>query len=137
MSAPDIPASALAAAEEAIIRAASDFSQDGAGERSSRKLARAALEAAAPILADKIASAILRHAESPEPDLTSELDPAEDIVMGRAEWGVRYDGIERRVIPYGTSHNSEQMARMHAAAGRETVVRRTVTYGPWEEVPGA
>lgn len=77
----------------------------------------------------------------PEPDLTSELDAAEEIVMGRAEtvvteWGVRYDGIDPRVIPYGTSRNSERMARLDAATDRETVVRRTVTYGPWEE-PGA
>lgn len=49
----DMPASVIAAAEEAIIRAASDFSGD-AEERSSRKLARAALEAAAPLLAQAV-----------------------------------------------------------------------------------
>jgi hypothetical protein len=48
---PDLPDAAVDAAEEAIIRAASDFSGDPL-ERSSRKLARAALETAAPVLAE-------------------------------------------------------------------------------------
>ena len=77
------------------------------------------------------------------PDLTAELDAAEEIVMGRAEsvkteWGVRQpgDGI---VIP----NANEYLARLNAAGQNGvptsmdggTVVRRTVTYGPWEEVP--
>jgi hypothetical protein len=49
---PDIRPDILDAAEEAIIRAASDFSRDDIKERSSRKLARAALTAAAPLLAE-------------------------------------------------------------------------------------
>jgi hypothetical protein len=48
---PDYPASALAAAERAIIEAATDFGQDNIVAGPSCDLARAALEAAAPILA--------------------------------------------------------------------------------------
>jgi hypothetical protein len=78
-----------------------------------------------------------------EPDLTAELDEAEAIVTGRAEaivteWGVRYG--EGRVDVYGSSPRSEHLARLDVASGPlsgpEVVVRRTVTYGPWEECPG-
>ncbi len=70
------------------------------------------------------------------PDLTAELDAAEDIVTGRAEaivteWGVRY-GDEGRVAVFGSSPRSERLARMDAAASPDVLVRRTVTYGPWE-----
>jgi hypothetical protein len=70
-----------------------------------------------------------------EPDLTAELDAAEDIVMGRVdavvtEWGVRYENHD---LPYGTSHLSEQMARRDARTDQAVVIRRTVTYSPWEE----
>jgi hypothetical protein len=47
----DLPAAALSAAEVAIINAAVDFGQDDIVAGSSRVLAKAALEAAAPILA--------------------------------------------------------------------------------------
>jgi hypothetical protein len=49
---PDVPATSLAAAEAAIIKAASDFGHDDMVCGSSRALARAALEAAAPLLAE-------------------------------------------------------------------------------------
>jgi hypothetical protein len=69
-----------------------------------------------------------------EPDLTSELDAAEAIVMGGAtvktEWGVRYDE-QGNVGIYGTSSDHERWARMDADG---VLVRRTVTYGPWEAV---
>ena len=73
-----------------------------------------------------------------DPDLTAELDAAEDIVTGRVEsvevqWGVRYE--DGRTLPYGNSRTSERMARLDAATDPGTVVRRTVTYGPWEDVP--
>lgn len=58
----DYPASALAAAEAAIrdeLKSSREVEPDA--------LARAALDAAAPVLADKIASAILRHADENEP----------------------------------------------------------------------
>jgi hypothetical protein len=72
-------------------------------------------------------------------DLTAELDAAEDIVMGRAETVVTEWGMH---VPYKRPYvapcRDEQEARRVAATdlGRElgyTVVRRTVTYGPWEE----
>ena len=55
-----------------------------------------------------------------EPDLSAELDVAEEIVMGRVEsvetqWGVRYDAESSRVAVYGTQRASEQMARADAA----------------------
>jgi hypothetical protein len=49
---PDIPAASLAAAERAIIEAATDFGQDNIVAGPSSVFARAALEAAAPILAE-------------------------------------------------------------------------------------
>ena len=62
--------------------------------------------------------------------------------MGRVEsvetqWGVRYDAESSRVAVYGTQRASEQMARADAAGDPGTLVRRTVTYGPWEDVPFA
>jgi hypothetical protein len=78
----------------------------------------------------------------PEPDLTSGLDAAEDIVMGRAEtvvteWGNRYDPVTGRVAIRGTGPEAEQISRELAedyerAGVPHSLVRRTVTYGPWE-----
>jgi hypothetical protein len=74
----------------------------------------------------------------PEPDLTAELDAAEDIAMGHAEtveveWGVRRPDLASGVFNAG----NERMARFLAAdcGGAGALVRRTVTYGPWEEAP--
>jgi hypothetical protein len=77
-----------------------------------------------------------------DPDLTAELDAAEDIVTGRAEaivteWGVRVPYEVPRVAPYGSD---EWAARRDVARGKDlgyALVRRTVTYGPWEDVPRA
>ena len=63
---PDLPSESLAAAEAAI-RAELSSSREVEPDA----LARAALEAAAPILADKIASAILRYADEHEPSTGS------------------------------------------------------------------
>jgi hypothetical protein len=82
---------------------------------------------------------------SDEPDLMRELDEAEEIVTGRlesvvTEWGVRYQcppGLDQ-VDSWG----SDEADARRGAAGRGygrlggVLVRRTVTYGPWEEVPG-
>ena len=60
------PPSALAAAESAIRdQFGREMGKPGMPEPDA--LARAALEAAAPVLADQIASAILRHADQNEP----------------------------------------------------------------------
>ena len=75
---------------------------------------------------------------TPEPDLTSELDAAEEIVMGRAEtveteWGIRRDAAPERVWEYGTDeHRARKDQR--AVSGGGSLVRRSVTYGPWTEV---
>jgi hypothetical protein len=84
---------------------------------------------------------------SPEPDLSAELDAAEDIVMGRAEtvetevwWGVRYTSSCGEHI---TSYASEDRAReeidrsnrLHRAT-KHTLLRREITTvtTPWETV---
>ena len=79
-----------------------------------RTLARAALEAAAPLLAG-----------------------AQGRATVKTEWGVRYDQHGNgRVDSYGDGPRAEYRARMDAADGPDVLVRRTVTYGEWEEVPG-
>lgn len=76
-----------------------------------------------------------------EPDLTTELDAAEDIVMGRAdkivtEWGSRDLGSDGRVFEY---RNLGEIVARRATESRNRngvpcmLLRRTVTYGPWEE----
>jgi hypothetical protein len=47
------------------------------------------------------------------------------------QWGVRYDDERGTVGVYGTGPDNERHARMDADG---PLVRRTVTYGPWEEV---
>ena len=78
---------------------------------------------------------------SDEPDLLRELDIADDIVSGRVdkmetEWG--WQEPDGSVFE---SNLSEAAARAVTARIRRdsrpvTLVRRTVTYSPWEEVPG-
>ncbi len=72
-----------------------------------------------------------------EPDLTAELDAAEDIVTGRVdkietEWGVRQG---EHVRTYGTDEHRARMEQKFISR-RSTLVRRAVTYGPWEEASG-
>lgn len=71
-------------------------------------------------------------------DLTAEPDEAEALVLHdvttETEWGYRCQGGDCHVH---YCHGGEQVAR-HVASRRDAVaVRRTVTYGPWEEVPDA
>lgn len=82
----------------------------------------------------------------PEPDLIAELDAAEEIVMGRAEtvvteWGSREISPSPTESVFRYRNLSERTVRGILAAraqrGRSDVLyRRTVTYGPWEMVPG-
>jgi len=77
-----------------------------------------------------------------EPDLSAELDAAEDIVTGRAEavvteWGVR--SPSGYVTRLGSDEEAEEVARELAEdyereGNTGAFVRRTVTYGPWEPV---
>lgn len=76
---------------------------------------------------------------SEEPDLTRELDEAEAIVTSRTEavvteWGTRYDHHGGKVGIFGAGPDNERRARQEAATWPDTgtLVRRTVTYGPWE-----
>ena len=79
---------------------------------------------------------------SNEPDLMRELDEAEEIVMGRVESVVTEWGVRRRDNGNDVPCANEYLARLNAAGKNDrsflagTVIRRTVTYGPWEEVPG-
>jgi hypothetical protein len=76
------------------------------------------------------------------PDLTRELDAAEEIVMGRVETVVTEWGVRRRDNGNDVGCANEYLARLNAAGKNDasllvgTVIRRTVTYGPWEEVSG-
>jgi len=86
--------------------------------------------------------------QADNPDLTAELDAAEAIVIGGAEsvvteWGVDCtDGRGEHRVNFGDGqYGSEGEAR--AMIGRDqrngigahnVLVRRTVTYGPWEPV---
>ena len=63
---PDDPQAALAAAERALIVAAADFGTDVIAG-TPPVLARAALDAAAPLLAESVAEKILAHAERQHP----------------------------------------------------------------------
>lgn len=88
--------------------------------------------------------AICGKTDHETPDLTAELDAAEAIVMGGTEsvvteWGVRR-WEEGREHWYGSDAESERVARAitrdHEKSGTPGVlIRRTVTYGPSEEVP--
>jgi hypothetical protein len=69
-----------------------------------------------------------------EPDLTAELDAAEDIEMGRVDAVVTEWGVRRPSGGVFSTSDDETMARF-IAKGQGTVVRRTVTYSPWEEAP--
>jgi hypothetical protein len=77
---------------------------------------------------------------SEEPDLTRELDEAEEIMSGRAEsivteWGVRYDDLSGTAAVLGSGPDNERRARHEVRCFPDaTLVRRTVTYGPWETV---
>jgi hypothetical protein len=79
-----------------------------------------------------------------EPDLMAELDAAEDVITGRVEtvvteWASRDLGGS---AVFEMSHLGEEAAR-HVVEARNrngvpcVLLRRTVTYGPWEEEPGA
>jgi hypothetical protein len=70
-----IPEEAVTRAADAITRAANHFDARET-EGSALRFARAALAAAAPDLADTIASAILRHADENEPEPGSRGYPA-------------------------------------------------------------
>ena len=63
---PDNPPEVLAAVERALIVAATDFGTDVI-TGSSATFARAALDAAAPLLAESVAEKILAHAERQHP----------------------------------------------------------------------
>lgn len=77
-----------------------------------------------------------------DPDLTAEPDAAEAIVTDGAtvktEWGVRYGDLSETAAILGAGPDNERRARHEVACWPDTaaLVRRTVTYGPWEEIPG-
>ena len=110
---PDIPPAAIAAAESAIRDAfPGEFGKPGMPEPDA--LARAALEAAAPLLAEAWG--------------------ADEGATMAVEWGIRQNITPGHLWSYGFD---EQRARKERPLiyGGGTLVRRTVTYGEWEEAP--
>lgn len=79
---------------------------------------------------------------STEPDLTAELDAAEDIVMGRTEtvvteWGMRHDDCLTDVHDYGRDEKAARQSVADHARLNGQLVRRTVTNRPWEPAGAA
>ena len=70
---PEYPPEALTAAQEAISRCLMESGESGTWTGSGEALARAALDAAAPVLAEACAQAILEHMERAGPGLHVEL----------------------------------------------------------------
>jgi hypothetical protein len=121
---PDYPPSVLAAAAEAIMSAQN--ANDGEAERfEARTLARAALDAAVPLLAEAVAAKILEHAESHGPNLGA---PASDNV--RRTWR-RHFRIAAQVASLAFSSRDDQL-RMAA----EAIKRGDVIVCNPPEVPG-
>ena len=120
---PDVPEAALVAAESAIRDAfPGEFSQPGMPEPDA--LARAALDAAAPLLAEACASAILAHMEAHGP-------AAEAPGVLRRAWR-RHFGIAARAAA-GAFDTREDQLRMAA----EAVERGDFIACDIPEVPGA
>jgi hypothetical protein len=80
---------------------------------------------------------------SDEPDLFTELDAADAIVMGRieavvTEWGCRMlDGDVFEYRNLGGEAARAMVASRHQRGLGGVLVSREVTTGPWEEVPDA
>ena len=80
-----------------------------------------------------------------DPDLFAELDAAEAIVMGRTEavqvqWGSRDESGKEFIYGSNAIALPEASARAAVASRarhgcRDVLLRRTITYSPWEEVP--
>ena len=127
---PDVPAAALLAAALAIHRAACplrddpdhDCARDAAHEEMLMPRARAALEAAAPLLAEACAQRILAHAERQHPRDPDHVPTA---------WH-RHMDIAARVAA-GAFYTREDLLRLAAQA----IERGDVAWCNPPEVPGA
>jgi hypothetical protein len=107
---PDIPEAAIEAAARVL-----GSHWGGPPDDSDTQLAADVLAAAAPLLAETCA---------PEPS--------------GSEWGYRDDKGE--IVNMGEDGQPTALSVIHAAervGWHRTLIRRAVTYGPWEEVPGA
>lgn len=104
---PDVPQEALSLAEVAIIKAATDFGTETVCG-SSREFARAALEAAAPVLAEFVASKILEHAERQHPRDPDHVPTARD----------RHFSIAARVAAGAFDTREDQLRMAADAIGR-------------------
>jgi hypothetical protein len=108
---PDVPEAALVAAESAIRDAfPGEFSQPGMPEPDA--LARAALDAAAPLLAEACASAILAHMEAHGPPAEAPGVTRHEVL--RRAWR-RHFGIAARVAA-GAFYTREDELRLTAEA---------------------
>jgi hypothetical protein len=126
---PDYPSEALAAAEAAIIKAAgTDFGSPG---RASERLARAALDAAAPVLAEAVAQRILAHMEAHQPRSPAGMLEVETEVGRRYRTWRRHFRIAAQVASLAFSTREDQLRMAAEAIGRGDVI---VCNPP--EVPG-
>jgi len=116
----DIPEEAVTRAADAITLAAHHF-EAGEAESSALRFARVALEAAAPILAEHVAHAILAHAERQHPRDKDHVPTAWD----------RHFSIAARVAA-GAFHAREDELRLAA----EALKRGDVIWCNPPEVPG-
>jgi len=123
---PDIPESATAAAAEAITFAANHF-EAGEAESSALRFARAALEAAAPILAEACATAILAHMEAHD---------KATIPSVRRAWR-RHFGIAARVAAGAFDTREDQLRMAAEAIGRGDWVRCDIPEVPRIPPPGS
>lgn len=127
----DAPASALAAAESAIIEAATDFGHDDILCGSSRQFARAALEAASPLLAEAWGAFECEPLRTE--GATAETEWGVDCTDGRGEHRVNFGDSK-----YGSEDGARAMIdrdQRNGIGAHNVLVRRTVTYGPWEAAP--
>lgn len=109
---PDVPAGAITAAASAIERELMGGTSYGFAMASDEALARVALEAAAPILAEAVAAKILAHAECQHPRNKNHLPTAWD----------RHFSIAARIAA-GAFYTREDELRLAAEAiGRGDVI---------------
>src|SRR5580700_7734520 len=121
---PDIPKPAISAGAEAVNEAHAKRGWNKPAPWWTEEVATAILEAAAPLLAEAWG------AFECEP-LRAE-GRAEAIVT---EWGMRHDDCLTDVHDYGRDKEAARQSVADHARLNGRLVRRTVTYSPWEPSP--
>ncbi len=129
---PDLPAAAVQAAAAAIERELMSGRDYSMAADSDEALARAALEAAAPILAEAVAQKILAHMEGFGPRKPrGALEPVIDTGRDYRTWR-RYFGIAARVAAGAFDTREDQLRK-----AAEAIERGDFIACAGHEVPGA